>query len=116
MLYDGVCDLCHRGVAWVRARDRAQRFEFLPYQSPGVSARFPGLDPRALARELHVVSPAGEVRSGVDAAPWIFAQLPRWSVLARVLAWPVARGIARPIYGWIAARRRLLHRGALRAP
>lgn len=108
ILFDGVCDLCNTGAAWIRARDRAGRFEFLPYQSDEARRRYPLLDPDRLAREMHVVAPGGEVRAGVDAAPWVFAALPGWRWLARLLAWPVARSVARPVYAWAARRRRFL--------
>jgi hypothetical protein len=39
ILFDGVCDLCNSGVAWIRARDRASAFEYLPLQSPEVARR-----------------------------------------------------------------------------
>ena len=107
ILFDGVCDLCNTGVAWIRERDRDGRFEFLPYQSEEARRRFPALDPGRLAREMHVVAPDGGVRAGVDAAPGVFAGLPGWSWLARVLAWPGVRALARPVYRWIANRRRL---------
>jgi predicted DCC family thiol-disulfide oxidoreductase YuxK len=112
ILFDGVCDLCHTGVEWIRRADRDGRFEFLPYQSAEVTRRFPALDPRAIARAIHVVRPDGAVLVGADAAPWVFAQLPRWRGLARVLALPGVRALARPTYAWIAARRRLFVRDA----
>ncbi|MEP7028034.1 MAG: DUF393 domain-containing protein [Candidatus Eisenbacteria bacterium] len=107
ILFDGVCDLCNTGVAWIRRRDRDGRLEFVAYQSDEARRRFPALDPERLAREMHVVAPDGEVRAGVAAAPWVFAVLPGWRWLARALSWPILRGLARPVYAWIAARRRL---------
>lgn len=105
ILFDGVCDLCNTGVAWIRARDRDGRFELLPYQSEETARRFPALDPARLAEAIHAVAPGGEVRSGADALPWILAGLPGWSWLARVLAWPGVRRLARPVYRWVARRR-----------
>lgn len=110
ILFDGVCDLCHSSVAWIRARDRARAFEFLPFQSPEVGRRWPALDPAALARSMHVVAPDGRVRAGIDAAPWIFARLPGWGWLGALLALPLVRAFARPLYGFVAARRRSIPR------
>ena len=106
ILFDGVCDLCNSGVAWIRARDRGGAFEYVPLQSPEVPRRWPALDPAALARSMHVVAPDGRVRAGVDAAPWIFSRLPGWEWLGAVLALPIVRAVARPVYSFIAARRR----------
>jgi predicted DCC family thiol-disulfide oxidoreductase YuxK len=108
ILFDGVCELCNSAVGWIRARDRAGVFDYLPYQSPEVARRWPGLDPAALARALHVVAPDGRVRAGADAAPWILGRLPGWRWLAVLLALPGVRALARPAYAWVAARRRTM--------
>ncbi len=107
VLFDGVCDLCDTGMAWLRRRDRAGRLEFLPYQAPAVAARYPALDPARLAEAVHVITPDGRVHAGADAAAPIFAALPGWGALARVLALPGVRLAARPVYAWIAARRHI---------
>jgi predicted DCC family thiol-disulfide oxidoreductase YuxK len=112
ILFDGVCELCNTGVAWIRARDRAGRCEFLPYQSEEARGRYPGLDPAELARAMHVIAPDGTVYVGVDAAPVVFGALPGWAWVARALALPGIRALARPAYRWLAARRRLFGGGA----
>jgi predicted DCC family thiol-disulfide oxidoreductase YuxK len=110
ILFDGVCDLCNSGVAWIRARDRDGAFEFLPLQAPEVPRRWPALDPAALARSMHVVAPDGRVRAGIDAAPWIFSRLAGWGWLAALLSLPLVRAVARPLYSFVAARRRSIPR------
>ena len=107
ILFDGVCELCNTGADWIRVRDRAGRFEFLPYQSEEARRRFPALEPARLAEAMHVVAPDGEVRAGVDAASWVFAALPGWAWLARMLARPSVRRVLRPIYARVARSRRL---------
>jgi predicted DCC family thiol-disulfide oxidoreductase YuxK len=94
-------------MAWLRRRDRAGRLEFLPYQEAEVAIRYPALDPGRLAEALHVITPDGRVHVGVDAVAAIFARLPGWSLLAHVLALPGMRALARPVYTWIAERRRI---------
>lgn len=106
ILFDGVCDLCNTGAAWVRARDRAGRFEFVAYQAPAVAARFPGLDPARLAAEMHVVTAGGQVLRGVDAGARVLRGLAGWSWLGRALGWPGVGWAARPVYRWVAGRRR----------
>ncbi len=107
VLFDGVCDLCDTGMAWLRRRDTLGRLEFVPYQAPEVAVRFPDLDPARLAQALHVITPDGRVHVGVDAAGPLFARLPGWGGIARLLALPGVRAVARPLYGWIAARRHI---------
>ncbi len=112
ILFDGVCELCNTGAAWVRARDRHGRFEFVPYQAPGVAARFPGLDPAGLAAEMHVVTAEGHVLRGVDAGARVLHGLPGWGWLGRALESRWAGLAARPAYRWVARRRRGLFGGA----
>lgn len=106
ILFDGVCDLCNTGAAWVRARDRDGRFEFVPYQAPAVAARFPGLDPAQLAAEMHVVTAEGQVLRGVDAGARVLRALPGWGWAGRALGSPWLGWAARPVYRWVARRRR----------
>lgn len=107
ILFDEVCDVCNSGVAWVRARDTAGAFAFLPFQSSEVARRWPGLDPRALERALHVVAPDGSIRAGADALPVILSRLPgagaRWAT--RILGWPGVLVVARPVYAMVARLR-----------
>ena len=107
ILFDGVCDVCNSGVSWIQMRDRAGAFAFIPFQSPEVARRWPGLDPAALARAMHVVAPDGSVRAGADALPVILARLPGRGprLAARLLALPGALVIARPLYGLLARLR-----------
>jgi len=112
ILFDGECALCDAGAQWVRRRDRLRRFEFLPYQSPDAARRFPGLDPRALAAEMHVVTSDGRVLRGVDAAARVFRGLPGWAWLGRLLGSRALGWAARPAYAWVAQRRRELPGGA----
>jgi predicted DCC family thiol-disulfide oxidoreductase YuxK len=107
ILFDGVCDVCHRGVAWVRARDTGGAFAFVPFQDPAVARRRPDLDPAALARAVHVVVPDGRVVTGADALPVVLARLPGRGprIAARLLALPGALAVARPLYRVAAALR-----------
>jgi predicted DCC family thiol-disulfide oxidoreductase YuxK len=112
ILFDGVCDLCNTGAAWVRTRDREGRFEFVPYQEPAVAARFPGLDPARLAAEMHVVTAEGQVLRGVDAGARVLRALPGWSWAGRALGSAWLGWAARPVYRWVARWRRGLFGGA----
>jgi len=112
ILFDGVCDLCNTGAAWVRARDRRGRFELLPYQAAETALRFPGLEPSGLAAEMHVVTAEGRVLRGVDAGARVLRGLAGWGWFGRLLGWPAASWAARPAYRWLARRRRGLFGGA----
>jgi hypothetical protein len=73
-----------------------------------VARRWPALDPAALERALHIVAVDGAVRAGADALPWILERLPGWRGAARWLAMPPVLAIARPLYAFVARRRRAI--------
>ncbi len=108
ILFDGVCDLCNSGVAWIRARDRAAAFDFLPLADPEVARRWPALARADLERALHLVEPDGTVRVGAGALPSILARLPGWGTWARILALPPVLAVARPVYALVARNRRAI--------
>lgn len=63
ILYDGVCGLCHRSVAWIMARDRHHRFHYAPLQGPtaeALRARFPEI-PTTLSTVAVVDEATGRV-------------------------------------------------------
>jgi predicted DCC family thiol-disulfide oxidoreductase YuxK len=60
LLWDGKCGLCRRATEWVRRRDRAGRFEIVPYQEAGTPPMTPEL--RAACRQaMHVLTADGKV-------------------------------------------------------
>jgi predicted DCC family thiol-disulfide oxidoreductase YuxK len=56
MLFDGLCGLCNRAVQWVVRRDHADRFRFVPQQSPLASAILSrhGIDREAMLKSNSV--------------------------------------------------------------
>jgi predicted DCC family thiol-disulfide oxidoreductase YuxK len=87
VLYDGVCGLCSRSVAWLSARDRERRLKFAPLQGetaarlralhPGIP---PGLDSVVYLEPggLHVRSKAFLHASRHLDPPWRWAYGFRW--------------------------------------
>jgi predicted DCC family thiol-disulfide oxidoreductase YuxK len=105
VIYDGACPLCRGSVEWIRTRDRAGAFAFVPFQDPGFAERFPQVPLPACEQAVTLVLPDGSLRSGADALPEILRRLPRWRLLAPLLGWRAVRPLARRVYNHIAARR-----------
>lgn len=88
ILFDGVCNLCHRGVRFILKRDRAARFDFAALQSSvgrALVARC-GLDPEAVETMVLIEDGQRWVRSDAVlrvarhlGAPW------RWTACLLVL-------------------------------
>ena len=102
VLYDGVCGLCHRAVAWLLKRDRERRFHFAPLQGE-TAARLRALHPDIpddLSTVVYLEDGRVHVRSKafLNAArhlprPWRWAYHLRWlpAFVIDPFYWVVAR-------------------------
>jgi predicted DCC family thiol-disulfide oxidoreductase YuxK len=93
ILYDGVCGLCNRFVAFVWARDRRRCFRFAPLQggtARAILARH-GRDANALDTVIVVVDPDAPSERLLDrssAGLYVLARLDGvWRSLATLLGW-----------------------------
>ena len=105
VLYDGVCALCHRAVAWLVARDRERRLWFAPLQGE-TAARLRAVHPE-IPRDVDavVLVEGGRVHLRSQAFlraarhlrwPWRLGWWLRW--LPPALLDPAYRAIARVRY------------------
>lgn len=91
LLYDGVCGLCHRWVAFVWPRDRRRLFRFAPLQGGPARALLArhGRDPDALDTVVLVVdhgTPAERLLERSAAALYVLRALGGvWRVVAAVV-------------------------------
>lgn len=69
VLFDSQCELCRRCRNWLMKQAAFVPLVFIPFQSPDVQKRFPGIDSLNPAEQLLVVSDAGAVYRGASA--WI---------------------------------------------
>jgi predicted DCC family thiol-disulfide oxidoreductase YuxK len=69
VLFDGECSLCGRCQAWLARQPAFLELHFLPFQSPEVARRFPGIAALHPEEQLLVVSDEGGVYRGPQA--WI---------------------------------------------
>lgn len=102
VIYNGACPICSREIAAYRrecqTKDVPIRFQDL--QTADL-ARW-GLDEDSAARRFHVVRD-GQLVSGLPAFLALWAELPRYRWLARVLSLPVVRPLAAFAYDRIFA-------------
>ncbi len=103
VLWDGACGFCRRCVAWMERRDRAGRFQALPYQEAPSPPMTPALA-EACDRAVHVLLPDGRLLRAGRAVLHVLGRL----------GLPGTRLLALPpfIWGvelayWVVARNRL---------
>lgn len=102
VLYNGECPICSREIdSYARyAEGNALPLRFEALQDSDL-ARW-GVDAEAAARRLHVLKD-GKVFEGLEAFQVLWAEMPRFSWLARLTGLPVIRPLARRIYDYVLA-------------
>lgn len=105
VLYDGQCEICQACVAWLRTLDAKNQTVALPISADVIAAVDPQLEVSQCLRQLHVVTPEGEVLGGWDAVTCL-ARLfpPTWVIGALGGVFPF-RSLGRLAYGFVAANR-----------
>ena len=103
LIYDGDCEFCRRQVRIVERRDTRGLVEPVPFQSADLE-RY-GVSRRAAEEAMHLVSPAGAVWRGAQAARELLRLLPGLQPLAWLFRAPGAMFVAEHVYRWIARRR-----------
>jgi glyoxylase-like metal-dependent hydrolase (beta-lactamase superfamily II)/predicted DCC family thiol-disulfide oxidoreductase YuxK len=118
VLYDSQCEVCQAGVSWLRILDHENRTICLPISSDVLSSVDSRLRTDNCLRQLHVVTPGGDIYVGWDAVAKL-ARLfrPTWLIGALGLHFPF-RTLGQLLYGFVARNRYSLSKcrgGACRA-
>lgn len=106
VFYDGSCGFCENSVSAFREKDRDGKLEFIPYQTPELLTRFPGIEPQEDARSIQVRLPDGTLLKRELAVAAILEVLPGRVWLARLIRFPLVRPFAALGYRLIAANRK----------
>jgi glyoxylase-like metal-dependent hydrolase (beta-lactamase superfamily II)/predicted DCC family thiol-disulfide oxidoreductase YuxK len=105
VLYDGQCEICQACVSWLKTLDRENKTICLPISAEVLSVVDPGLSMDECLRQLHVVTPAGEIHVGWDAVTCLARLFPStWLIGAVGRRFPF-RNVGRLLYGFVATNR-----------
>jgi len=105
VLYDGHCKFCTAGAKKLAGLAPPGTLELVSFQEPGVLDRFPGVSHEACMRQMYLVTPAGRVYGGFEAAVQALATRPLLGLLARGYYLPGVRWLCDRAYALIAANR-----------
>jgi len=105
VLFDGECPLCRAAVERLKRWDPDGLLSFLPVQSREVGERYSGMSREALQESLHLVDRAGRAWAGSEAVEKLTEVLPGWRWARGFFRLPLARPLARRVYGWVARNR-----------
>ena len=64
VIYDNVCPYCRSATKHIKQLDWEGRFKFLSYRNPLTYKIFPNLSKEECEKDVHMVTPKGEVFSG----------------------------------------------------
>jgi glyoxylase-like metal-dependent hydrolase (beta-lactamase superfamily II)/predicted DCC family thiol-disulfide oxidoreductase YuxK len=105
VLYDGQCEICQACVSWLKALDHEDKAVCLPISAEVLSAVDSRLQIDECLRQLHVVTPEGEIHVGWDAVACLARLFPStW--LIGILGWRFPfRDAGRWLYGFVATNR-----------
>jgi predicted DCC family thiol-disulfide oxidoreductase YuxK len=67
VLYDDQCEICQACVAWLKVLDRDRKTICLPIREDVLASVDSRLKLQDCLRQMHVVTPEGEIRVGWDA-------------------------------------------------
>ena len=105
VIYDDQCEICQSFVAWLHLLDRGHQVDCFPIDPAALHHLHPRLSLDACLREIHVVTPEGEVRVGWDGVAALARLFPATWPIGALGDLPPFRGLARRLYRWVAANR-----------
>ncbi|PYV95986.1 MAG: hypothetical protein DMG89_19475 [Acidobacteria bacterium] len=108
VLYDGQCEICQACVAWLKTLDADNKTICLPITADALTEVDSRLKMEDCLRQLHVVTPAGEIRVGWDAVACLARLFPSTWLIGVLGARFPFRNLGRLIYGFVARNRYVL--------
>ena len=105
VLYDGQCEICQACVSWLRALDHQNKTICLPISAEALPKVDSRLRMDECLRQLHVVTPEGEINVGWDAVTCLARLFPStWLIGVLGQRFPF-RDAGRLVYGFVATNR-----------
>ncbi len=109
VFFDGECRLCRASRDWAERRDPDGRLAFRDLNDPVAAASLP-VPHENLREEMWVRLPGGTLASGFSGWLAVLRVLPRWRLVAAIIALPPLRWVGPIIYRIVARHRQLLPR------
>ena len=85
VIYDNVCPYCRSATKHIKSLDWEGRFKFLSYRDPLAYKMFPDLSKEECEKDVHMVTPKGEVLSGYKVFRTIIDNLTATKILNPLL-------------------------------
>ena len=105
LVYDGECRVCASIVRVIARWDAGNDIELVPFQAPGIMARFPWIPAESFARAMQLIGPDRATWDGARAVEQLLGVVPRGPWIAWIFHVPYMRRAADRAYRWIARNR-----------
>jgi glyoxylase-like metal-dependent hydrolase (beta-lactamase superfamily II)/predicted DCC family thiol-disulfide oxidoreductase YuxK len=105
ILYDGQCEICQACVSWLKTLDDGSQTICLPISDEVLSSLDSRLRMDDCLRQLHVVTPEGEILTGWDAVARVARLFPATWLIGALGQRSPFRNMARSLYGFVATNR-----------
>jgi predicted DCC family thiol-disulfide oxidoreductase YuxK len=97
ILVDGNCLICDAEIAHYK-KLAPDLFEIVDISSPEFDATQFGLSPHDVNKNMHALTPQGEIKVGVDAFAHIWSRLAHYRFAANIIQWPAVYQLAKVGY------------------
>ena len=105
VLYDGQCEICQAFVSWLRTLDHDHKTFCIPISVEVLRPIDPRLKIDECLRQLHVVTPAGEIYVGWDAVTCLARLFPPTWLIGILGQWFFFRSLGHLLYQFVATNR-----------
>jgi predicted DCC family thiol-disulfide oxidoreductase YuxK len=93
ILFDGNCIVCDAEISHYK-RIAPEAFELVDISSADFKAGDFKLTKEDVDKSMHVFTPTGELKIGVDAFSHIWSRIPKYAVAAKLIQLPVVKSAA----------------------
>lgn len=98
---DGNCIVCDLEIAHYK-RIQPEAFEIVDISDPAFDALKFGLTTEAVNKHMHVMTPEGEIKIGVEAFAHIWSRIPKYKWAKKAVELPVVSSVAKIGYAGFA--------------
>lgn len=110
VIYDDRCEICRGFVSWLKLLDKDHKVDCLPIDPSLLKNLHPALDLEACLRELHVVTPDGDLYVGWDGVALLARLFPETWIIGALGSNGPFQWLGRMLYRFVSTNRYVLSR------
>ena len=116
IVYDNVCPYCRSSKKHIKSLDWENKFKFLSYRDSSTYKKFPFLNKEECKKDVHMVTPKGEVLAGYEVFRTIIDNLTATKLINPLLKNDFAEKKLNEIYERMVKERSCYYKGSETCP